>query len=349
MVKKILLFAFLLSFGVAAALVFQVKDELERPLGIDEETLYQVSSGASLRRVLTDFEARGWIGDARIHEVWLRFQEVTGIQRGEYLLRPDETTEMAIRRMIAGDKVLRSVQLIEGWNFRQFRAAIAANEYITHNLTDLSDEEVIAALGLELEHPEGWFFPDTYLFERGTTDLELLRQAHRKLVAELEQAWAQRRENLPFDTPYEALIMASIIERETGVPYERPEIAGVFTRRLEQGMRLQTDPTVIYGMGDEYQGRITRRNLQTDTPYNTYTRHGLPPTPIANPGRGALRAAVNPAEGTSLFFVARGDGSHIFSDTYAEHNAAVQQYQRNRSADYRSSPSEDVLNREGTE
>lgn len=349
MFKKILLFVFLLSFGAAAALVFQVKDELERPLGIDEETLYQVSSGASLRRVLTDFESRGWIGDARIHEVWLRFQEVTGIQRGEYLLRPDETTEMAIRRMIAGDKVMRSVQLIEGWNFRQFRRAIAANEYITHSLTDLSDGEVIARLGLDIEHPEGWFFPDTYLFERGTTDVELLRQAHRQLVAELELAWAQRSENLPFDTPYEALIMASIIERETGVPYERPEIAGVFTRRLEQGMRLQTDPTVIYGMGDAYQGRITRTNLQTDTPYNTYTRHGLPPTPIANPGRGALRAAVNPAEGTSLFFVARGDGSHIFSDTYAEHNAAVQQFQRNRSADYRSSPSEEVLNRERSE
>lgn len=349
MVKKILLFAFLLSFGAAAALVFQVKDELERPLGIDEETLYQVSSGASLRRVLTDFESRGWIGDARIHEVWLRFQEVTGIQRGEYLLRPDETTEMAIRRMIAGDKVLRSVQLIEGWTFRQFRNAIAANEYVTHSLTGMSDEEVIAQLGVDLEHPEGWFFPDTYLFERGTTDVELLRQAHRKLVAELDQAWAQRSENLPFDTPYEALIMASIIERETGVPYERAEIAGVFTRRLEQGMRLQTDPTVIYGMGEAYQGRITRSNLQTDTPYNTYTRHGLPPTPIANPGRGALRAAVNPAEGTSLFFVARGDGSHVFSDTYAEHNAAVQQFQRNRAADYRSSPSEEVLNRERSE
>lgn len=349
MVKKILLFAFLLSFGAAAALVFQVKDELERPLGIDEETLYQVSSGASLRRVLTDFESRGWIGDARIHEVWLRFQEVTGIQRGEYLLRPDETTEMVIRRMIEGDKVMRSVQLIEGWTFRQFRHAIAANEYITHSLTDMSDAEVIARLGLDLEHPEGWFFPDTYLFERGTTDVELLRQAHRKLLTELDQAWSQRRENLPFDTPYEALIMASIIERETGVPYERAEIAGVFTRRLEQGMRLQTDPTVIYGMGDAYQGRITRTNLQTDTPYNTYTRHGLPPTPIANPGRGALRAAVNPAEGTSLFFVARGDGSHVFSDTYAEHNAAVQHYQRNRRADYQSSPTQEVLNRERTE
>ncbi|MHA7878278.1 MAG: endolytic transglycosylase MltG [Saccharospirillum sp.] len=349
MVKKILLFLFLLSFGVAAALVFQVKDELERPLGLDDETLYQVTAGASLRRVLTDFEARGWIGDARVHEVWLRFQEITGIQRGEYMLQPGETSEMVVRRMVAGDKVLRSVQLIEGWTFRQFRAAIAENEHITHSLSDLSDDAVLERLGLDLAHPEGWFFPDTYLFERGTTDAELLRQAHRKMLDELEQAWAVRRDNLPFDTAYEALIMASIIERETGVPYERPEIAGVFIRRLEQGMRLQTDPTVIYGLGDAYAGNITRTHLRTDTPYNTYTRHGLPPTPIANPGRGALRAAVNPAEGTSLFFVARGDGSHVFSDTYAEHNAAVQRYQRNRSADYRSAPTEDVLNRESTE
>ncbi|WP_220432475.1 endolytic transglycosylase MltG [Saccharospirillum alexandrii] len=339
MIKRLIVIAVLLMFGAGFGAAFHLKDRIDSPMALTSEQTYTVPSGASLRRVLSDFESKGWIQYARAHELWLRYQEQTAIQRGEYRVSPADTSSDAVNRMIEGRKIQYSVQFIEGWTFRQFLVALAANEAVDHTLTDTDTASVLEALNIDQQHPEGWFFPDTYLFERGTADVDILRQAHQRMQQELSRAWENRSESTQVDTPYEALILASIIERETGAAFERPEIAGVFSRRLAQNMRLQTDPTVIYGLGEEFSGNLTRSHLRQDTPYNTYTRSGLPPTPIANPGRGALEAAVDPAEGTTLFFVARGDGTHQFSDTYEEHNQAVRQYQRfQRRDDYRSAP-----------
>jgi UPF0755 protein len=339
LIKRLLVIVLLLAIGGGFGAAFYLKDQFDNPMLIDTAQIYNVPAGSSLRRVLGDFEARGWIRFARMHELWLRYREQTAIQQGEYQLMPSDTSIDAVNRMISGRKIQHSVQFIEGWTFKQVLTALAANDELTHTLSDLTQPAIMETLKLEISHPEGWFFPDTYLFERGTDDVNILRRANTRMQQELAQAWEKRADNIQVETPYEALILASIIERETGAAFERPEIAGVFDRRLAQGMRLQTDPTVIYGLGDTFDGNLNRTHLRQDTPYNTYTRTGLPPTPIANPGRGALTAAVNPAGGSTLFFVARGDGTHVFSDTYEEHNAAVRQYQRfRRREDYRSSP-----------
>lgn len=340
MIKRLLIALVSVGIIASAGLALYVRDQLTTPLALTEPTLYQVEDGASLKRVLNDFHNRGWIGEPRLHEYWLRLTDQTAIQRGEYRLQPDETPSAVAARMVAGDKVLRSIQFIEGWNFRQIRTALMAQEHLQQTLPSLSDLAVAELLGIEQSNPEGWFFPDTYLFERGLVDVEVLRRSYQKMQEELARAWAMRADGRAVDTPYEALILASIIEKETGAAFERPQISGVFTRRLQRGMRLQTDPTVIYGLGEAYNGNLTRADLRRDTPYNTYRRGGLPPTPIASPGRGALEAAVNPQSGTALYFVAKGDGTHLFSATYEEHQAAVRQYQRfgRRRDDYRSAP-----------
>jgi UPF0755 protein len=213
---------------------------------------------------------------------------------------------------------------------RELRSELTADPRLRLVAADLADEALMARLGCEGCEPEGRFLPETYFFERGSSDLELLERAHVAMNEALAEAWAGRRDDLPLDEPYELLVLASLIERETGQPEERARIAGVFVRRLERGMRLQTDPTVVYGLGDDFTGRLRRVHLRTDHPWNTYTRHGLPVTPIALPGRAALEAAADPAEGSALYFVARGDGSHYFSDTLAEHNAAVDRFIRGR-------------------
>ncbi|WP_198650568.1 endolytic transglycosylase MltG [Saccharospirillum mangrovi] len=343
MIKRLLIAIVLLGMIATVGMALYLRDQLTQPLSLTEATLYQVEDGASLKRVLNDFQKRGWLSEPRLHEYWLRLTDQTAIQRGEYRLQPNETPSDVVARMVAGDKVMRSVQFIEGWNFRQIRAALAAQEHLQQTLPELSDPAVAELLGIDHSNPEGWFFPDTYLFERGLADTEVLRRSYQKMQAELERAWAMRSELRAIETPYEALILASIIEKETGAAFERPQISGVFSRRLQQGMRLQTDPTVIYGLGDSYNGNLTRDNLRRDNPYNTYRRGGLPPTPIASPGRGALEAAVNPDDGLALYFVAKGDGTHLFSATYEEHQAAVRQYQRfgRRRDDYRSAPPPD--------
>ena len=238
----------------------------------------------------------------------------------------------------SGDVLQYRGTWVEGCNFRQVRSALAQEDKLQQTLSDISDSELMRMLDQANVHPEGRFFPDTYNFVRGQTDLDILRQASQRLQKVLAQEWDQRAENLPYRSPDEALIMASIIEKETGVAHEREEIAGVFMRRLKIGMLLQTDPTVIYGMGDSYTGKITRADLRKPTPYNTYVISGLPPTPIAMVGREAIYAALHPKAGKSLYFVARGDGSHVFSNNLAEHNKAVREYQIKRRADYRSSP-----------
>lgn len=326
--------------GLTLALVaWKFHSALEQPLQIADAKTLEVQPGDTPSGLFLRLERDGALRDS----LWLRLYWRLNLSRhtlhsGEYQLTP----EMSVRDLIGlwqrGEVVQHTLTIVEGWNFRQVRAALAALPTVEHTLEDSSDGEVMARLGQPGEHPEGRFFPDTYSFTRGVTDLELLQRAHARLQTVLAEEWNQRGEGLPYESPYQALIMASIIEKETGVPSERGEIAGVFVRRLEQGMLLQTDPTVIYGMGERYRGKITRKDLRTPTPYNTYTNSGLPPTPIAMVGREAIYAALHPANGKSLYFVARGDGSHVFSDSLSEHNRAVRDYQLKRRDDYRSSP-----------
>jgi UPF0755 protein len=252
----------------------------------------------------------------------------TRIKAGGYELSPGTTPVGLINQLVRGEHAQEAVAIIEGWTFRQMRQAIAAHTGLKHETINLSEQELLAKIAPEYKKAEGLFFPDTYRFAKGSSDLQVYKLAHAQQMKKLNEAWAKRDPALPYKTPYEALIMASIIEKETGQRSERNMVAAVFVNRLNKGMLLQTDPTVIYGMGEEFQGNIRKRDLQTDTPYNTYTRAGLPPTPIALPGAESLEAAFNPAISDVLYFVARGDGTSHFSTNLSDHNAAVNKYQR---------------------
>ncbi|KQQ45075.1 aminodeoxychorismate lyase [Duganella sp. Leaf126] len=250
------------------------------------------------------------------------------IKAGSYELKPGTTPSQLITQLVRGEFAQEQLTIIEGWSFRQMRAAIDAHAGLKHETTLLSDTELMAAIGSGYKHPEGLFFPDTYLFAKNSSDLQIYRQAHAMMIKRLDAAWAKRDAGLPYKTPYEALTMASIVEKETGQKSERNMIAAVFVNRLRLGMMLQTDPTVIYGMGLKFDGNIRKRDLETDTPFNTYTRTGLPPTPISLPGVESLAAAMAPAKTAALYFVARGNGTSKFSDNLNDHNRAVNQYQR---------------------
>ena len=257
-------------------------------------------------------------------------QVVSRLQVGDYAIRHGITPRELLAKLESGKVIQHRFTIVEGWNLRELRAALAGDEVPVKLATDLDDRALMAALDRPGQHPEGRFLPETYHYTRGMSDLDLLRRAALAMDKAVADAWDARAAGIPIQTPEQLLTLASIIEKETGKASERPEIAGVFARRLRLGMRLQTDPTVIYGMGSQYNGNIRRSDLTTDTPYNTYTRAGLPPTPIAMPGRAALFAAANPADGDTLYFVARGDGSHVFSATLAEHNRAVACHQLKR-------------------
>lgn len=314
-------------------------DALHQPLNITEDQTIVVPVGASPNSMFNQLEKKGIIKDAFFLKLYWRFERKgQNIHAGEYQLKPDMNIQDLVTIWLKGDVVLYRFTLVDGWNFKQVRNALAKQEMLKQTITDMTNDEVMDALGASGTHPEGQFFADTYAFMRGDTDLSVLKQAYKRLHVVLDEEWQSRAENLPYDNSYQALIMASIIERETGVPDERPLIAGVFVRRLQKNMLLQTDPTVIYGMGDSYKGKITRADLRKETPYNTYVIAGLPPTPIAMVSRKAIHAALHPAEGDYLYFVAKGDGSHEFSKNLAEHNQAVRQYQLKRRTDYRSSP-----------
>ncbi|MED5389266.1 MAG: endolytic transglycosylase MltG [Pseudomonadota bacterium] len=323
-----------------------ISSYLHQPLPIEEPGVVDVPRGAGLSQVLYGLQARGILGEGYQAEfrrlgarLYSSLSNMDGrMHVGEYRLRPGDSLLSLLEKMDRGEVIQRSLTLVEGWNFRELRMRLAAQEGLTHTLDSLTDDEIMEKLGRPDWHPEGWFAPETYFYTRGTSDLTILRRAMERQETLLAEAWAQKSETLPVETPYEALILASIVEKETGVPDERPEIAGVFANRLRKGMRLQTDPTVIYGMGDRYDGNIRRSDLRRATPYNTYVISGLPPTPIAMPGREAILAAVNPAKTESLYFVARGDGSHSFSKTLAQHQKAVRDYQLRRREGYRSSP-----------
>jgi UPF0755 protein len=325
-----------LMLGASA---WKIHSALVQPLNIAQEELLEVPKGTTPNRTFLRLEADGLIKDAFWLRVYWRFNlPKQPLHSGEYRMLPGMTVEGLIDLWKRGEMVQYSVTLVEGWNFHQVRAALAKEEKLDHTLEGLSDSQVMEKLGHAGLFPEGRFFPDTYRFVRGMTDVELLKTAYDRLDEVLAKEWNQRATDLPYSDPYQALIMASLVEKETGVPQERGQIAGVFVRRMAIGMLLQTDPTVIYGLGDRYSGKLTRAHLKEPTPYNTYVIAGLPPTPIAMVGREAIHAALNPVAGNSLYFVARGDGSHVFSDDLDAHNNAVREYQLKRRADYRSSP-----------
>ena len=302
---------------------------LKTPVDLKESpTVFEVPRGANLRQVAQGLTGRGILG----HPYYLLALAIQRgdqgrLKAGEYELTQGIRPADLLERLTSGKVIQYPMTLVEGWTFRQAIAAIAAEPRFGSDLAGKTDAELMAALGRPGEHPEGRLFPDTYSFPGHTSGMDVLRRAFERMEQVLAEEWEGRDVGLPIETPYEALILASIIEKETAVGAERPAISGVFVRRLQKGMRLQTDPTVIYGLGERFDGNLRRGDLREATPYNTYVIDGLPPTPIALPGREAIRAALRPEPGESLYFVARGDGTHAFSATLEEHNAAVRKYQ----------------------
>jgi len=304
----------------------------QSPLNLhDENFTYVILPGKTLKHIARELENEGIIQHAR-KLVWLaRLQgNANHIRVGEYEFKPGTTVEQMLDKVVKGDVKQYTLTLVEGWNFRQMMAAMNADPVLEHKLIGMNQVQIMNTLGHTGQHPEGRFFPDTYQFSRGMSDVEILKQAYERMKATLEEEWPKREAGLPYDNAYQALIMASIVEKETAVPEERRAIAGVFVRRIEKGMRLQTDPTVIYGLGEDFDGNLKKSHLlDASNPYNTYKHKGLPPTPIAMPGRDSIHAALHPEAGSALYFVSRGDGSHYFSSTLEEHNRAVVKYQLN--------------------
>lgn len=324
-----------IAIGVLAADYLQF---LHGPIGEGEgagkERTFIIEPGASVGRVAARLEAEGLIDRPLYFRATARLTgAATRIQAGEYAIAPATTPYRLLDKFVTGAVQQYRVTIVEGWTFAEMMDEIWRHDAVRPTLEGLSPEQIMARIGHPDLHHEGRFFPDSYQFPRGTRDIDLLERSFARMERVLAEEWQGREQGLPVETPTETLILASIIERETGVAEERPRIAGVFVERLERGMRLQTDPTVIYGLGDEYKGDIRYRHLRQDTPYNTYTRDGLPPTPIALPSRGAIHAAVHPDRRGELYFVSTGDGSHVFSETLSEHNQAVVKYQLGGDAD----------------
>jgi UPF0755 protein len=326
LIRNLLLWGALCIACVAAAIYFYAYHELSLP---QSPMTFELRAGSGLRTTAAQLATAGVIGRPEPFELLGRLLGESGkLKAGNYEFTGPLTPLGLLQQMTRGDVTLNAITFVEGWSFTQVRKALQENPKIRVELAALPDAEIARRLGINAPSTEGWFFPDTYHFSEGTTDTSILRRAHQLMQKHLEQEWARRAPNLPLQSPAEALVLASIVEKETGRADERGLVAAVFINRLKIGMRLQTDPTVIYGLGEAFDGNIRKRDLLTDTPYNTYTRNGLPPTPIAMPGLDALRATLNPARSDALYFVARGDGSSKFSRTLAEHERAVTQYQR---------------------
>jgi len=332
LLTRLLALIVLLGAALAGFLYYSVRQTVEAHLQVAEAGVtLEVHHGESFSSVARTLKQKGIIEYPLLLRLYGRVTgRASAIQAGEYRLTPRMTVLALLHKMETGDVVRHSFTIVEGWTFRELRSELEAQPALDHTLAGVDDAAVMKRLGHDGENPEGRFLPETYQFPKGATDLSVLRRAYDAMQRTLDDAWDGRAEGLPLKRPYDALILASIIEKETGVPGERGRIAGVFVRRLRKGMRLQTDPTVIYGLGDDYDGNIHYRDLRRDTPYNTYTRSGLPPTPIAMPGAQAIQAAVHPATGDALYFVAKGDGTHHFSATLHEHDEAVRKYQLKR-------------------
>jgi UPF0755 protein len=304
---------------------------LNRPLNLAADSAeVSIELGTSPREIAQSWVQAGVQASPVLLYEWFRWSgQARKIRAGSYEIERGVTPIALLRKMVHGDETLAIVHLIDGWTFRQFRAELAKSEALKPTTADWNDEQIMQALGAPGTSPEGRFHPDTYAYSKGSTDLAVLKRAYRAMQARLAQAWDERAPDTPLRSADDALVLASIIEKETGVGSDRGRVAGVFVNRLRIGMPLQTDPTVIYGLGAGFDGNLHKRDLQTDTPYNTYTRSGLPPTPISMPSKAALLAAVRPDPTKALYFVSRGDGTSEFSETLADHNRAVSLYQRN--------------------
>ena len=326
---------------VSSLLLWQWFEEaLSKSLVVGEVGLVlEVTPGTGINLLADKLVKQGVLESSLPLKIYARLYRLSDIKAGDYLLSGGETSISLLEKLTTGAVRQHFITFPEGWTLSQWRSELASASYLTHTLSEHSSAETAKNLGIEYENPEGWFAPDTYLYRSGDSDLSVLNRAYRAMTKQLNKLWPERQAGLPYQTPYEALVMASIIEKETGTAEERAQIAGVFVLRLQKNMLLQTDPSVIYGLGENFDGNLTRQHLKQESAYNTYRRKGLPPTPIANPGVDALQAALHPAAGKALFFVAKGDGSHYFSASLDEHNKAVRKYQiNNRARVYRSAP-----------
>jgi len=328
--RRLLILLVLLCCVAVVALGLDAKRFFDAPLVRDSATTVSIDPGMSFAAITDLLGSRGIIEKPRNVLYFSLYARLTGqatqIKSGRYRVPASIMPRQLLALLTSGDTIQYRITIIEGWTFAEMRQAVAASKQLEHTLKDKSAAQIMAALGHPKQKAEGRFMPDTYFFPAGATDLSIYKRAYRAMQTFIDKAWNKRANDTAVDSPYQALILASIIQKETAVPAERKRISGVFTRRLKKGMLLQTDASVIYGIKN-FNGNITREDLRTDTPYNTYMNPGLPPTPIALPGRASIVAALHPADGNALYFVAKGDGTHKFSATLAEHNRAVRKYQ----------------------
>ncbi|MEL0624435.1 endolytic transglycosylase MltG [Marinomonas arenicola] len=334
---------FVLAASLLAVLAGVVYYLLTSPINLDKEARFYIQSGDTSYKIGHELSEKNWILDPMLMRVVARLHPEWVPKVGEYAIMPGMTILDLMTLFDSGRSVVYSVTLLEGKTLDYYLATMAAKGNIKMTLKGLTNEQIAKRFALDVSNPEGQFFANTYQYHEGDTDFSILQHSHRLLEQTLADLWDKRDKNLPYKNAYEALVMASIIEKETGAPIERPLISRVFISRLEKGMRLQTDPTVIYGLGKNFNGNLTRKDLRSASPYNTYLHFGLPPTPIANVGKEAIEAALNPGETKALYFVAKGDGTHAFSNTLQAHNRAVAKYQKyHRRSDYKSIPESTV-------
>lgn len=321
----------LLLIIIACGVTIDLMATINKPLGLDKSILIDIKKGSSIKSLANNLRQKEILDNSFYFIAWARITGIASkLKAGEYRVESSNSLKEILDKIVSGKTEQYKLTLVEGWTFKEVLKAINKHPQIQHTITDKTSSEIASLL--KVDHPEGRFYPDTYFITKNTKDIDVLRRALKAMDKALEKEWSKREPNLPFDSPYQSLILASIVEKESAVADERAKIAGVFINRLRKKMRLQTDPTVIYGIGDEYDGDIRFRDLRKDTPYNTYTRNGLPPTPIAMPGLAAIKAVLHPEKTDALYFVAFGDGSgrHLFSNNLAQHEEAVNKYQKKR-------------------
>ncbi|MGF1753692.1 endolytic transglycosylase MltG [Vibrio makurazakiensis] len=330
MIKKLSIFIILCSILAASAAFYiynQAQDHLKQVIQLEDSKVITIASGSSFHRVLGQFTDEGLFSSSPYEKLIRKLHpELVDVKAGTFLLEPGLTLAQALQVLVDGKEHQFTITFVEGSRFDEWRLQLENSEFIEQTLGEMSEKDIAQELGIENEKLEGLFLAETYHYTYGTSDLDLLKRAHEDLMDVVNSEWQDRVAKLPLKSPYEALILASIIEKETAVASERERVSSVFVNRLNKRMRLQTDPTVIYGMGDSYDGNIRKKDLRTPTPYNTYTINGLPPTPIAMAGRASINAALNPEKSNYLYFVASGTGGHVFSKSLAEHNRAVRAY-----------------------
>lgn len=320
---------FVIILLISVSFYWVWRTEIAAPLPVIQSKIFTITPGMSLNRIANELKVQGFIRHPKIFSLWVRINgKAQRVQAGEYVISPDLTLASLVEQFVQGKVKQHSFTLIDGWTFYQVMQALNNTPHLRHELSGLTPGAVMIKLALAGQYPEGWFYPETYYFAHGDSDLQILARAYQAMKKRLTQEWNQRAANLPYKDEYSALIVASLVEKESGVPAERPLIADILMRRWQKRMRLQVDPTVIYGLGPTFKGPLSKRDLRSPSRYNTYRRRGLPPTPIAMPSGNAIHAALQPQKNPYWYFVASGQGGHQFSTTLAEHNRAVTQYRR---------------------